>query len=251
MSKNIIFAPGEQSAAEVSVHPSLIAFWLKTTLSVTNRRVVGNVPNTLMGVIPVGNQNISYPLSGVAGVTVNTKFHFGRFLIGVLLVIFSFVAFGSGSGGGVLFGVLLLALGVVGVLNAFAAGLEITNNGGGSQTVDVSMLDKARLREFVECVNQRLYADNDALRHQESMQAQQMFHQQSMGVQQAQLQAQLQAQQAQLQAQQFQQQPQQFQQPQQLPQQFQQPQQQLPQQFQQQGQDQQSIPPIPPAAPRQ
>ncbi|MCD7101744.1 hypothetical protein [Pseudoclavibacter sp. 13-3] len=180
MSTKIIFAPGEQQSAETAVRPSVIAFWLKTTLAVTNRRFVGSVPNTIFGVIPLGSETLSMPLGNVAGVTVNTQFSVGRAFLGLLLAVLGCICFGFG-GGIVVLGIVLVIFGLAGLLNALSARLVVQNNAGGSRDVIVSIVDKGRIEAFAEEVNQRLFADNDALRHEQSMNVQnaQLYTQQA------------------------------------------------------------------------
>lgn len=47
--------------------------------------------------------------------------------------------------------------------------LKIKNNGGGETTLQVSILKKAKLEQFRNEVNARLFADHQGIRHEESM----------------------------------------------------------------------------------
>jgi len=179
------FAPGEDNIAEESFSPSLIMFWLKTNMGVSSTRIAMTSPNTVLGLIPLGYADAVYPLTNVAGVGVNTKFSVSRLVFGlVLLGVGSAAMDVSGA-----LGFVLLVLAVSMLANAMSATLRITNNAGGVSTVGVSILEKAKLEQFREQVNQRLFADRAALRHGEHMQVQnQQLHtqQQQLNAQQRQ-----------------------------------------------------------------
>jgi hypothetical protein len=76
--------------------------------------------------------------------------------------------------------------------NAMSAALVFQNNGGGVTGLLVSVLEKKKLEQFRDSVNERLFADNEGLRHEEMMRAQAMqlhMQQQGLHLQQEQLRA--------------------------------------------------------------
>jgi hypothetical protein len=170
------FAPGEQNVKETSLSTSVVLFWLQTLIGVTNTRVVTRAPNTILGVIPLGYQDAAYPLSNVASVGVNARFSVRRLVVGLICL---FVGLGViGKSGAV--GVVLILVAIATLANVMKAALVIQNNGGGITYVDVSILQKAKLEQFREEINQRLFADHAHLRHAEQMgmQNQQLYTQQ-------------------------------------------------------------------------
>ena len=133
----------------VSVRPSLITFWLRSNLTVTDTMVNGSAPNTIFGVIPLGRNDISQPLNRVSRVQVSTKMAASSLLLGAIFVLLALVA---GSGASALWWVLA----IVAVASSYRAELLITDNGGGTQQVSVSPLDKDAVQSFAAEVNQRL-----------------------------------------------------------------------------------------------
>ena len=188
---NLQFAPGETNVAEESFWLSILFFWLKARMGVSSTRIVVRAPNTFL-VIPVGSNQATYPLHNVAGVSVNTKFHVPRFILGLVLFIVSLALFASS----VIAAVILLILSLAIISGSMRAALAIQNSGGSISYVQVSLLQKSKLQQFGEEINQRLFADHAALRHNESMQVQN----QQLHVQQQQLSAQIMQQNALLQA---------------------------------------------------
>jgi hypothetical protein len=160
---NLHFAPGESSVHTTKFSPSVILFWLKTEMGVTNTRVVSRRANTLLGVIPLGYAEETFPLASTAATAVDIKFSLGRAIFGLIFFLVSFQILNN------IFGWILLLLGASMLLNALSARLKITNNGGGSTFLQVSILEKAKMEQFRNEINARLFADHQGLRHQETM----------------------------------------------------------------------------------
>lgn len=160
---NLKFAPGETTVRAAAFSPSVTMFWLKTEIAATNTRVVTRAPNTLLGVIPLGYRDNAYPLSNIASAGVDVKFSLGRGLFGLFL---AFVAFGLIDNP---LGWILLLVAVSMVLNAVNATLTIQNNGGAVSGVRVSILERAKLEQLRDDINNVLFTDQAGLRHGEMM----------------------------------------------------------------------------------
>lgn len=189
---NLQFAPGETNVTEAQFSPSVVLFWLRTSVGVSSTRIVTHEPNTILGVIPLGYNDRTYPLRQVAGVQVNAKASVARFLLGLILF-FTGISLLTKSP----LGIFLVLIGVALLANAMSAAMIIQNSGGGLSGVRVSIFQKKKLEAFREEVNQRVFADQELLRHTEHMQVQN----QQLYVQQQQLNAQIMQQNAALQQQ--------------------------------------------------
>lgn len=141
-----ILGKDEQKIKEATFTANLILFWLKANYVLTNKRVTGQSPNTLFGLIPLGKGQIAQPLKTIASVTSSTKFSFMRLLIGLILV-FAGVYFITS------FGIILLLLGAINILNCYTATFVITNNAGQPEGYEISILEKSKVEEFVNEVN--------------------------------------------------------------------------------------------------
>jgi hypothetical protein len=188
------FAPGERNVTDAQFSTSVVLFWLRTLIGASSTRVVTRAPNTIFGIIPLGYQDAAYPLSNVASVGVNARFSVGKLVAGLIALFVGFALIGSSP----IAGLIVLLIAVALLANVMKAALVIQNNGGGITYVDVSILQKAKLEEFREGINERLFADHAHLRHGEQMSVQNA----QLYTQQQQLNAQIMAQQAALQQQQ-------------------------------------------------
>ena len=173
---NLSFAPGEKSLSSASFSPSLTLFWLKTEVAATNMRVISRSPNSLLGVIPLGYRDAGMPLANVASVGVEVKFSLARAFFGVIFLISGLSFFTDG-------GWILFFCGVVLALNALSSTLLVRNNAGGVLALRVSILEKAKLEQLRDEINNRLFADVQGIRHEETLD----MHRASLANQQAQL----------------------------------------------------------------
>lgn len=130
----------------VSVRPSLITFWLRSTLTLTDTMVNGTTPNTIFGLVPPGRNDVSQPLNRISRVQVSTRIEGGALLLLAIFVLLA-VAFGTW---------LWWVLAILFALGMYRAELVITDNGGGTQQVSVSPLDRDQIQAFVSAVNEKL-----------------------------------------------------------------------------------------------
>ena len=78
---------GERIVRSEEMAVSLVLFFLKTRVALTSNRIVGQWPNTFLGLIPVGSSSMTYPLTSVASVAVSTKIGIGSLILGVILLL--------------------------------------------------------------------------------------------------------------------------------------------------------------------
>ncbi|WP_192497482.1 MULTISPECIES: hypothetical protein [unclassified Corynebacterium] len=162
---DILLTPGEKGVFSQQFSPNLVLFWLKTNIVVTNRRIAVKAPNTILGIIPLGYQENSMPIGSVAGVNASIKVQAGRFitflLLGLMLLVFGFLAMGSNGAAGfflILLAIMLLAI----AANAIRGALGVTNNGGAVNEVLVSCLEQSKLNEFKNHLNEYVYTASSA-----------------------------------------------------------------------------------------
>lgn len=175
------FAPGETNVVADRFSPNILAPWLKTEAAASSMRVQYKDPNTLLGFIPLGSRTQTIPLRNIASVDTNVQLSV-RNLIGA--VVFAIAGMGcfteqNGAAGGV----MLLLVAALFALNVMKTRLDFVNQAGGRNSVTVSILEKAKLAQLATEIQNRVFADVEALRHQESMDmAQKQFTAQSNSV---------------------------------------------------------------------
>src|SRR6266480_1966324 len=136
---------------------SLPYFFLKTTVELTDRRLVFERPNTMLGVIPIGKQKDTVPLRNVASVGTSTRIGFVQLILGILLALVG----GSQLGKPTVGSIIVLALGVLLILNAFQAKFRVTTNGGDKHFARIAATEKSKAQAFADQVNTTIAARED------------------------------------------------------------------------------------------
>lgn len=142
--------PEEQHVASAEFTPSLTAFWLKASMTLTDRRLTGTVPNVTLGLIPVGSRKVNQPLKTISHAEVDTKVSVGRLFLGAVLVLIGLASLGSS----LLVALVLLIVGGLIMANAIRAELRVIGNAGVvSTSARAAFTEKASLEEFASRVN--------------------------------------------------------------------------------------------------
>lgn len=160
-------APGESNVSGVKVSPSLLTPYLKGELMCYSTRLVYKVPNTLLGLIPLGAEENTIPLKSIASVNTSTKLKPARLLIGLIFLICGLSSITSSLPAAV----ILFLIAAILLAMSFPASLNVVNHAGGITSVTVSVLEKGTLQKFAKDLQNRVFADLEATRHDEAMSA--------------------------------------------------------------------------------
>ena len=160
-------APGESNVSGVKVSPSLLTPYLKGELMCSSTRLVYKVPNTLLGLIPLGAEENTIPLKSIASVNTSTKLKPARLLIGLIFLICGLSSITSSLPAAV----ILFLIAAILLAMSFPASLNVVNHAGGITSVTVSVLEKGTLQKFAKGLQNRVFADLEATRHDEAMSA--------------------------------------------------------------------------------
>jgi hypothetical protein len=120
--------------------------YLKLKLALTNKRLAGERPNTLLGFLPVGTEKVSYPISNIAGVNTSTRIAVGPLLLGAILII-------GGLNLGVQSGWFAMLLGALLLVSCYQASLNVQNTGGGTIKHRISVFNKSSAQTFAQEIN--------------------------------------------------------------------------------------------------
>lgn len=148
----IVLSQEETITGKQSFTTSLILFWLKANFTLTNKRLVGENPNTLIGLIPLGKNQITFPLKNIAQVSSSTKFYLFRFLLGIIVVFLGIKGFSSSF----MAGFILSLLGIGALVNSYVATFVIASNSGQSTIVPLSILEKDKVNQLVTEINHKI-----------------------------------------------------------------------------------------------
>lgn len=146
----------QEKSVEFSL--SLLAFWVKGSMSVDFRNVSVRTANTLFGIFPAGFVDRQFALGNISSAQIDTSYKGGTILLGIVL---AFIGFGQlSTRGGQGMGLLLLVIGVVLILGAIKTVLYISASGGGF-AVEVPFYEKGKLLEMQEAIKGALDVEED------------------------------------------------------------------------------------------
>lgn len=121
----------------------MILFWFKTSIAASSMRVQCKSPNTLLDVIPLGSSTQTIPLRNIASVDTN------------IFLIVGLACMKDSA----LVGILFLVLAAANLVNTMSAQLDFVNQAGDRNTVKVSILEKAKLMQLAQAIQQLVLAD--------------------------------------------------------------------------------------------
>ncbi len=140
------FAPGEKNIIGDRFSPSVIIFWLKTSIAASSTRIQYTTPNTLFGLIPLGVDTKTIPLRNVASVDTSTKFNLGSLVWGVVFLLIGLGCLDSS----VAVALVLILVAAANLANTMSAQLDFVNQAGGRNSVKVSILEKDKLMQLAQ-----------------------------------------------------------------------------------------------------
>ena len=147
-------APGERLLLHERFRHGTGTFYLRTDLALTDRRLIAEKPNTILGLIPVGVARASYPTDQIASVGVGTRYDIGLVIVGVLALIVGIGGLGQPDTG--FLGWIVIAFGIAMFLGVPKQAIEIRSSAGGLIRVPVAVTERARLTEFARQVSEAL-----------------------------------------------------------------------------------------------
>ena len=159
------FAPGEKNIIGDRFSPSVIIFWLKTSIAASSTRIQYTTPNTLFGLIPLGVDTKTIPLHNVASVDTSTKFNLGSLVWGIVFLLIGLGCLDSS----VAVALVLILVAAANLANVMSASLVFRDPSGGANAITVSVLEKDRLMGLAQEIQSLVFTDADQLRHEESM----------------------------------------------------------------------------------
>ena len=176
---DFVLAPGETSVYGQKFYVSILAPYLKGRMMCSSSRFVYKVPNVFLGIIPVGSDENIVPINSISAVSTSTRFKVVRALLALILVILGVTSIAKNPLGGV----ICILLAVVFGLTTFSMALVVTNHAGGAFGLEVSILDISKIKLFKTELQNRVFADQEAIRHSWA----QNVRMQSLAMQQVQL----------------------------------------------------------------
>lgn len=143
---------------------SLLAFWVKGSMSVNDRFLNIDMPNTVFfGLIPAGKDKQHTPLSGITNVSTSTSFKLGAMIFGAIITLGGFASMGNSGLGGL----IVALIGIVMFLSGIKASMSF-ERAGIRQQISVPFFESSKISTFVDEINEKLasYQDDRNVRMQ-------------------------------------------------------------------------------------
>ncbi len=140
---------------------SLFTFYLKGEINSEKNFINFKVPNTILGLIPLGTKKDSMAIHNIASTSTSFKLKLGKMLLGVLAVFLGFALFESS----VLWALIVLLIGANWVIDAFEIDLVVRTNSGEIKIIDFLIFEKSKAEEankaILSMISQRLDDTNN------------------------------------------------------------------------------------------
>ena len=149
------YSVSEQTIYSETCRSHLFFFWLPTRFKVTNRRLMVESHNTLMGVLPIGRNTENIIYRNIASVHSTSKLYVIRFLIGLSMFTSSFriILYPDFY----LLGIIELIIGFLLLCHCYKAKLKIVTNGGQSTEIKVPIFESRKINRITKEINNQLY----------------------------------------------------------------------------------------------
>jgi len=151
---DIVLASDEQIVYKQAFSTSLFLFWHNTNFIITNKRIIGEKLTIFLGLIPLGQSQITLPLKKIARISSAYKFHIFRFLLGIFIFLLGINLIQEY----VLLSIIVSSLGVVILLNCYVSTLLISSTSRQYTTIELSCFEKNKILEFISTANYRISA---------------------------------------------------------------------------------------------
>lgn len=143
MSSVVSLGKNESLVSEYQLAYSLTTFFIKSSFTVTDKRFITVFPSLILGIIPVGKTDISYPLRNIATVACHTEIVFPKLIFGIILFLVGFSILSQSF-----IGFLVLAFGIILVVSSFTTVIVVRNNAGARQVYSIAPWEKAKDRNW-------------------------------------------------------------------------------------------------------
>ena len=128
---------------------SLLTFYLKGEIKSEQNFVSFRIPNTILGLIPLGAHKDRVAVNQIAAVSTDTKLLLKTFLIGVIAALLGLSVMGTSF----LVGLILLIYGASSILNAMQVNLVVTLTSGHVKVISFLIFEKVKATQAEEQIN--------------------------------------------------------------------------------------------------
>lgn len=119
---------------------SILMFWIKGKIEIDSRFVNVEIPNTVLGIFPLGKKRDSVPVHTISNLQIDNSFKMKPILIGLFLLFISFGMLGDSFFGGLILGAISLGISGSGILTTLTF-----DKSGSKQAISVPFFEAKKL----------------------------------------------------------------------------------------------------------
>ena len=135
---------------------SLLFFWIKGHITVTQRDVQCRTANTVLVLIPAGRREQTIPLRNISSCSIDTRFKIGGLIVGIVLGLGGLSTMAESF----FAGVFILLIGVLIFGGGIRTNLTIQRSGS-DYTIDVPFYEKGKMIDIQDAINEALNYEAD------------------------------------------------------------------------------------------
>ncbi|AMY20466.1 MULTISPECIES: variant leucine-rich repeat-containing protein [Nocardiaceae] len=158
---DITLAHGERARFSEEFSPNIILTQFKTTMVITDRRVIVRQPNAIFGIIPRGYNEQTSPLRHVSQINAGESFSTPKLIqggLGVIMGLYLTAGMAALSPALSVIGLLVVGLGAFRLYTAHELGIGFRNHGGGVLFAAAAKSERAKVEAAKRAVNDIVFA---------------------------------------------------------------------------------------------
>lgn len=150
------YAPATPAFQSIDFVTSYLTFYLKGRVDFTVNNLHIKVPNTILGLIPLGSHQRTLDINHISSTASDFHIAFGQFVVGAIIFLLGFGdVFGSRPS---FLGVIALLFGLFYALNALQSYVAVTIDSGEVFAIPLVIFEKGKAEVIANNINQMLAA---------------------------------------------------------------------------------------------
>lgn len=155
-SRHTFYAPQSTGIGAIEFITSYITFYLKGSIEFTNDNVIAQVPNTILGVIPLGRRKRTLDVAHITSTVSDFKVDIKNLLIGAVVALVGLCSLGDPDS--ILLALAIMAFGVLMVLNALVSYVAISMDSGELVIIPLVFFERDKADMIADNINRLLSA---------------------------------------------------------------------------------------------
>lgn len=128
---------------------SILTFYIRGKIKLEENMITFKVPNTILGVFPLGYKKDSIAINQIASVSTNFKLNLKAFLLGIVIIVLGLCLLKKA----VIWAIILIALGFASIINSMPTNFTLATTSGKEINIKFLMFDAEKANYAREEIN--------------------------------------------------------------------------------------------------